>query len=89
MSRRLIAILRGLDPRAPSRPAPRWSRPASTWIEVPLNSPEPLDSIAALQAALGERAHIGAGTVLTPEEVRRRRRHRRHLRRLAELRPAR
>ena len=37
---------------------------------MPLNSPEPLKSIAAMQEALGDRARIGAGTVLTPEEVR-------------------
>ena len=37
---------------------------------MPLNSPEPLKSIAAMQSALGDRARIGAGTVLTPEEVR-------------------
>ena len=33
-------------------------------IEVPLNSPEPLASIARLQAEFGDRALIGAGTVL-------------------------
>jgi 2-dehydro-3-deoxyphosphogalactonate aldolase len=37
---------------------------------VPLNSPDPLASIAAMQASLGARARIGAGTVLTPDEVR-------------------
>ena len=36
---------------------------------MPLNSPEPLESIARLAAALGDRALIGAGTVLDPSDV--------------------
>jgi 2-dehydro-3-deoxyphosphogalactonate aldolase len=38
-------------------------------IEVPLNSPRPLESIGILAKALGERALIGAGTVLDPADV--------------------
>jgi 2-dehydro-3-deoxyphosphogalactonate aldolase len=34
-----------------------------------MNSPDPLDSVARLVAALGDRAMIGAGTVLTPAQV--------------------
>ena len=70
MSRRLIAILRGLDPDRAVETAEAIVDAGIDWIEVPLNSPEPLRSIAAMQAALGDRARIGAGTVLTPEEVR-------------------
>ncbi len=40
-----------------------------TLIEVPLNSPDPLESIRQLAHALGGRALIGAGTVLTTDEV--------------------
>jgi 2-dehydro-3-deoxyphosphogalactonate aldolase len=36
---------------------------------VPLNSPEPLDSISRAAKAVGGRAMVGAGTVLTPSEV--------------------
>jgi 2-dehydro-3-deoxyphosphogalactonate aldolase len=70
MSRRLIAILRGLLPERAVETAEAIVAAGIDWIEVPLNSPEPLRSIAAMQAALGDRARIGAGTVLTPEEVR-------------------
>ena len=70
MSRRLIAILRGLTPERAVETAEAIVAAGIDWIEVPLNSPEPLRSIAAMQAALGDRARIGAGTVLTPEEVR-------------------
>ena len=70
MSRRLIAILRGVTAEHAVETAEAIVAAGIDWIEVPLNSPEPLRSIAAMQAALGDRAHIGAGTVLTPEEVR-------------------
>jgi 2-dehydro-3-deoxyphosphogalactonate aldolase len=70
MSRPLIAILRGVEPARAVETATAIVAAGIDWIEVPLNSPEPLRSIAAMQEALGDRAHIGAGTVLTPEEVR-------------------
>ena len=70
MSRPLIAILRGVEPARAVETAAAIVAAGIDWIEVPLNSPEPLRSIAAMQEALGDRAHIGAGTVLTPEEVR-------------------
>ncbi len=69
-TRRLIAILRGLRPEAAVDIATAIVDGGIAWIEVPLNSPDPLRSIAALQAALGARARIGAGTVLTPDQVR-------------------
>ena len=70
MSRNLIAILRGLEPERAVETAAAIVEAGIGWIEVPLNSPRPLDSIAAMRAALGGQAEIGAGTVLTPEEVR-------------------
>ena len=70
MTRNLIAILRGVEPEAAVAIGETLIAAGITWIEVPLNSPDPLKSIAAMQAALGDRARIGAGTVLEPEEVR-------------------
>ena len=70
MSRHLIAILRGVTPDRAVETATAIVAAGIDWIEVPLNSPDPLRSIAAMQDALGDRAKIGAGTVLTPEEVR-------------------
>ena len=70
MTRPLIAILRGVEPTRAVATAEAIVAAGIDWIEVPLNSPAPLESIAAMQAALGDRARIGAGTVLTPEEVR-------------------
>lgn len=40
-----------------------------TWLEVPLNSPRALDSISLLRERVGMRAIVGAGTVLTTEQV--------------------
>lgn len=70
MTRPLIAILRGLDPARAVETGEALLAAGIARIEVPLNSPEPLRSIAALQSALGDRAEIGAGTVLTPDDVR-------------------
>ena len=65
----LIAILRGVTPEEAAAVAATLV--ASGWglIEVPLNSPRPLDSIAALAQAFPQ-ASIGAGTVLTAAAVR-------------------
>lgn len=68
-ARPLIAILRGVTPDEVVPIADAIVDAGITWIEVPLNSPEPLDSIAKLVARIGDQAVIGAGTVLTPQEV--------------------
>ena len=59
-----IAILRGVKP-AEAVPVGAALVEAGVWmIEVPLNSPDPFASIAALQAEFGDHTLIGAGTVL-------------------------
>jgi 2-dehydro-3-deoxyphosphogalactonate aldolase len=67
--RRLIAILRGLTPDEAEAVGEALVAGGIASIEVPLNSPSPLDSIARLARRLGGRAEIGAGTVLTAGEV--------------------
>ncbi len=70
MSLPLIGILRGVTPTDVVEIADVVLAAGITQIEVPLNSPEPLDSIRLLVDAFGERAVIGAGTVLTTAQVR-------------------
>jgi 2-dehydro-3-deoxyphosphogalactonate aldolase len=66
----LVAILRGLTPlRAPEVGAALVAAGFRT-IEVPLNSPEPFDTIKLLSRAHRE-CLVGAGTVLTAADVER------------------
>jgi 2-dehydro-3-deoxyphosphogalactonate aldolase len=65
----LVAILRGVKPDEAEAIAAPIVEAGFGAIEVPLNSPEPLASIAILVRRFGERIVIGAGTVLEPYEV--------------------
>ncbi len=60
----IIAILRGVRPDEAPEIGAALVAAGIRMIEVPLNSPDPFASVAALQQALGESALIGAGTVL-------------------------
>ena len=70
MSRPLIAILRGIDPDEAVATAETLLEAGIDRIEVPLNSPEPLDSIARLTTTLGDRALIGGRALRTPDRRR-------------------
>lgn len=69
MSRNIIAILRGVTPTEAVEIAGVLIDQGITKIEVPLNSPDPLTSIANMVQAFAKDAVLGAGTVLEPAQV--------------------
>ena len=65
----LIAIIRGVEPEEAEAIGDALVEAGIRIVEVPLNSPRPLDSIARLARRLKGRALVGAGTVLRAAEV--------------------
>lgn len=65
----LIAILRGLEPKNAVPVSDILFDAGFRIVEVPLNSPEPLNSISQIVEKHGEQAIVGAGTVLTVDQV--------------------
>ena len=65
----LVAIIRGVTPDDCEAIGAAAFEAGIRIIEVPLNSPDPLASIRKLATSLGDRALIGAGTVLDPGQV--------------------
>lgn len=69
MSRPIIAILRGITPDEALPVAEAILAEGIDRIEVPLNSPDAFKSIALIAEKHGSSALVGAGTVLTVDEV--------------------
>ena len=65
----LVAIIRGVKPDEAEAIGDAIFEGGIRIIEVPLNSPDPLKSIEKLAKKLGDKALIGAGTVLKAEQV--------------------
>jgi 2-dehydro-3-deoxyphosphogalactonate aldolase len=65
----VVAILRGVKPDEVLGVAEALIEGGIALIEVPLNSPQPFDSIQRLARTLGAQARFGAGTVLTAADV--------------------
>src|SRR6478735_7396967 len=65
----LVAILRGLRPEEALGIGEALLEAGFRILEVPLNSPEPFESIRLLAGAVGNRAVVGAGTVTDMEQV--------------------
>lgn len=65
----LIAILRGVNPDEVLAIGEVLERQGIAIVEVPLNSPQPMESIARLAHEFGDRLLIGAGTVMTAVQV--------------------
>ena len=65
----LVAILRGIKPSEVIATADALIAAGFRMLEIPLNSPDPYDSIAAAAQAYGAGALVGAGTVLSVDDV--------------------
>ena len=65
----LVAVLRGITPGEVEAVGEALVAGGIRIVEVPLNSPDPLASIARLATCLDGRAIVGAGTVLHPDQV--------------------
>jgi 2-dehydro-3-deoxyphosphogalactonate aldolase len=65
----LIAIVRGVTPDEAEAIGEAIRDGGIRMVEVPLNSPDPFDSISRLRARLGDDMLVGAGTVLDPADV--------------------
>ncbi|MGE0418443.1 MAG: 2-dehydro-3-deoxy-6-phosphogalactonate aldolase, partial [Acetobacteraceae bacterium] len=65
----LVAILRGVRPDEVEAIAAVLETAGIAIVEVPLNSPDPIDSIGRLARRFGDRLLIGAGTVMTADQV--------------------
>ncbi len=65
----LVAILRGLTPAEAVPVGEALIEAGIVILEVPLNSPEPFESIRLLARHFGDRALVGAGTVMTATQV--------------------
>jgi len=67
----LVAVLRGIRPEEVEAVGEALIAAGFRILEVPLNSPEPYESITRLSAMAGEAVIVGAGTVLSVDEVER------------------
>lgn len=65
----LVAILRGVRPDEVVAIGQALEQAGIAVVEVPLNSPDPLESIRRLAGFAGDRLLVGAGTVMTPNDV--------------------
>ncbi|HEY8334109.1 MAG TPA: 2-dehydro-3-deoxy-6-phosphogalactonate aldolase [Tardiphaga sp.] len=70
MTRNIIGILRGIRPEEAEAICAALIEAGLTTLEIPLNSPQPLQTIEHLAKTFGAVATIGAGTVLTAQQVR-------------------
>jgi 2-dehydro-3-deoxyphosphogalactonate aldolase len=65
----LVAILRGVTPAEVVGIGDALAAEGFAIVEVPLNSPEPIESIRRLAAHAGRRLLVGAGTVMSEADV--------------------
>jgi len=65
----LVAILRGIKPSEAVEIGAALVDAAFAMIEVPMNSPDPLESISLLAKAFGTKLLVGAGTLTSVDEV--------------------